>query len=353
VIDALTVLACLGVIVASAFAGADTLARKALAVAAVVAGATLLVAVVVRLVPGDPVANVLGEQAPESARQALAKELGLVDAAGAPLSSVAQTGRFVRGAATSALVVAVAPVSADAAAFIAQHGADEPRSYRTRETVREVIGRRLPATLALALAAVLVSLVLGVGLGALAATRSRAAPLAHALVLAATAVPRIFLGPLLLVVFALQLRVFPISGNDAPLAIVLPALTLGSALAALVARLLRTTLTEALAEPAVRTARAKGVAPAAIVVRHALRAALLPIVTLVGMQLGGLLAGAVVTEKIFAWPGVGLLLVESVRKLDVPVVQGIVVVVAAGAALSTLASEAVVVLLDPRLRRRA
>jgi peptide/nickel transport system permease protein len=344
VIDALVVLVCVGVVVASAFAGADTFPRKALAVLAVIAGTTLLVSLVVRLVPGDPIENVLGDQAPEEARQALAKELGLVDEHGAPLSAVAQTGRFVRGALSSALI-AVAP-------SLQGSLAQEPRSYRTREPVRVLIARRLPATAALALAAVLVSLVLGVGLGALAATRSRWAHAAHFLTLASGAVPRIVLGPLLLIALALQLRWFPVSGNEGPRAIVLPALTLGTALAALVARLLRATLAEALADPSVRTARAKGASPVRTVVVHALRASLLPVVTLVGMQLGGLLAGAVVTEKVFSWPGVGLLLVESVRKLDVPVVQGVVVVVAASAALSTLASEAIVTLLDPRLRRR-
>jgi peptide/nickel transport system permease protein len=351
-LDALTLVVVVGTLVASALAGDDTLPKKALAVVAVMLGTTLLVSALLRVVPGDPVEAILGEQAPAESRAALAKELGLVDDDGAPVGLARQTARFVRGSA-SALVLAVAPSSWQAS--LAPLLAPEPRSFRTREPVREVIGARLPNTLALAGAALLVAVVVGVGLGALSAWRRGhvVAWAAEAFSLVGVAMPRFWLAPLLVLVFSLHLRALPPSGSDEGLrSLVLPAVTLGTALAALLARMTRGSLLEVLSSESVRTARAKGLGEPAVVGKHALRQALVPVVTVIGLQVGGLLAGAVITEKVFAWPGVGLLLLESIRRLDVPVVQGVVLVTALGTALSTLAVDALVRVIDPRLRRR-
>lgn len=349
-IDALTLLTVAAVLVASALLGDTTLPRRALAVLAVMLGTTVLVSALLRAVPGDPVESILGDQAPPESRAALARELGLVDDRGAPTGLVEQTGRFVRGSA-SALVLALAPSSWEAS--LAAHLAPEPRSFRTRQPVREVVLARLPATLVLAAAAMLVATILGVGLGSLAAWRrgQLVGSLAQAFVLLGVAMPRFWLAPLLILVFSLELRLLPPSGADEGLrSLVLPALTLGTALAALLARMTRGSLLEVLAADHVRTARAKGLPGTSVVVRHALRTALVPVVTVMGLQVGGLLAGAVITEKVFAWPGIGLLMLESIRRLDVPVVQGVVLVTALGTALSTLAVEALVRVLDPRLR---
>jgi peptide/nickel transport system permease protein len=133
--------------------------------------------------------------------------------------------------------------------------------------------------------------------------------------------------------------------------LVLPAVSLGVALAALLARMTRASMDEVMRLEFVRTARAKGVGEWRAVAVHALRASLIPVVTVLGIQLGGLLAGAVVTEKIFVWPGIGLLLLESIRRLDLPVVQGVVLTIAFSAALASLAVDALVALLDPRVRK--
>lgn len=349
--DFVTLILVGGVLVASAFLGEGTFLRRALAVLAVMLCTTVLVCGLLRAVPGDAVENILGEQAPRESRVALARELGFVDAAGNPRGAVAQIGGFVRGAG-SALVLAVTPASWEPA--LSTWLPPEPRSFRTREPVRRVVLARLPATALLGGAAILIAIVLGLGLGAVAAWQRGKwlGSVAEGIVLVGAAVPRFWLAPLLILVFSLRLRVLPPSGSDEGLrSLVLPALSLGTALAALLARMMRGSLLDVLTAPHVRTARAKGLHEAAVVTRHGLRLALAPVVTVLGLQVGGVLAGAVVTEKIFAWPGMGLLLLESVRRLDVPVMQGVVLVTALTTALATLAAEAVVRILDPRLRR--
>ncbi len=349
-IDVVTIAVVAGVITASAFAGDRTLPRRALAVLAVMLGTMVLVSALLRAVPGDPVESILGEQAPPESRAALARELGLVDGDGEPVGLVAQVGGFVRGAASSFVLAVTPPGWRDG---VGAHLAPEPRSFRTRRPVREVIAARLGNTVKLAAAALVVALACGIGLGTLAAWRRGRVigSLAEAFALAGVAVPRFWLAPLLILVFSLKLRLVPPSGADEGLrSLVLPALSLGTAMAALLARMTRSSLLETLSADHVRTARAKGLSEAAVVGKHALRSAMVPVVTVIGLQMGGLLAGAVITEKVFAWPGIGLLMIESIHKLDVPVVQGVVLVTACGTAVATLAADAAVRLLDPRLR---
>ncbi|MCC7072680.1 MAG: ABC transporter permease [Deltaproteobacteria bacterium] len=337
--------------VAAAALGHSSAPRRVLAVLATALGATVLVSGLVRAVPGDPATIILGEQASTDARLALSRELGLVDESGAPLGLVPQLGRFVRGAG-AALLLAAAPAALEER--LAPRLSPEPRSFRTREPVRTVIARRLGATLALAGAAMLLAIAAGVSLGAIAAVRRGQALglLAEGASLLGAAVPRFWLGPLLILVFALGLRWLPPSGADLGVrSLVLPAISLGTALAAVLARTTRSALLEVLGDDFIRTARAKGLPPGAVLTRHAARAAAVPIITMIGLQLGGLLAGAIVTEKVFAWPGMGTLLLESIRRLDVPVVQGVVLLTAVGAAVATLGVEELTRLVDPRLRR--
>lgn len=351
VVDVMTWVAVAAVFVASALVGSRTLAHRALGVVAVMLGATVLVSALLRVVPGDPVVAILGEDAPEDVARTLARDLGLEDHTGKRVPLLAQTARFVRGVGT-ACILALAPE--ELGKTWAPRLPAEPRSFRTREPVRTVVLARLAPTLTLALAALGVALVFGVGLGVVAASaRSRAlAAFAEWFSLVGAALPRFVVAPLLILVFAISLRLLPPSGaDDGARSVILPAVSLGTALAALLARMTRASLAEVLSLEFVRTARAKGASEAAAVVRHALRAGLIPVVTVLGMQVGGLLAGAVVTEKIFVWPGIGLLLLESIRRLDVPVVQGVVLLVALASALATLAVDAVVTVLDPRVRR--
>ncbi|HEY4222515.1 MAG TPA: ABC transporter permease [Myxococcota bacterium] len=352
-LDLVTLALVVAVIGASALVGDATLPRRALAVCAVMLGTTALVSALLRAVPGDPADSILGDQAPADARLALDRELGVVDEAGHPLGALPQIARFVRGSA-SALVLAVAPASWEPE--LAPRLASEPRSFRTREPVRLVIARRLGNTAVLALAAFVIAALLGIGLGVVAAARRGRfmAGAAEAITLLGVAVPRFFLAPVLVLLFSIQLHWLPPSGADAGLrSLVLPALSLGTALAALIARMTRSSLDSVLASDLVRTARAKGLSEPAVVAKHALLNALPPVITVMGLQVGGLFAGAVVTEKVFAWPGIGLLLVESIQRLDVPVVQGIVLVTALGTALATLSADAIIRALDPRVRRRA
>ena len=162
--------------------------------------------------------------------------------------------------------------------------------------------------------------------------------------------PHFWLGPLLMLVFALWLGWLPVSGMENSGSIVLPALTLASGLAAILTRMTRASMLEVLSEDFVRTARAKGLPERAVILRHALKAALLPVVTVVGLQLGSLLAGAVITETVFGWDGVGRLLVESIEKRDYPVTQACVLVIALTYVLVNLLTDLAYARLDPRVR---
>jgi peptide/nickel transport system permease protein len=163
-------------------------------------------------------------------------------------------------------------------------------------------------------------------------------------------IPNFWLGPLLILVFSLWLGWTPVSGRDGPISLILPAVTLGTGLAAVLARMVRSSLLEVLEEDYVRTARAKGVSEATLMWRHALRNAWLPVLTLVGLQLGALLGGAVITETVFAWPGVGSLLVEAIQNRDYPVVQAGVLLVSLAYVLVSTLTDLVYVRVDPRIR---
>jgi peptide/nickel transport system permease protein len=163
-------------------------------------------------------------------------------------------------------------------------------------------------------------------------------------------VPNFWLGPLLILLFAMELGWLPVSGREGPSSIVLPALTLGTGMAAILARMLRSALLEVLSEDYVRTAYAKGLSPAAVVWRHALHNAALPVVTLLGLQLGALLGGAVITETVFSWPGLGSLTVEAINRRDYPVVQGCVLVISLTYVGVNTLTDLLYAVLDPRVR---
>lgn len=232
-------------------------------------------------------------------------------------------------------------------------------SYQVRAPVISILGERFPRTLALALAAVSVETLLGLLVGLLAAVRRNTVwdwgTVSATLV--GISAPTFLTGILLQYVFAYRLRILPLDGYGLTLAdhaksIVLPALTLGITHAAYYARLVRGDVIELLKQDFVRTAQAKGVSPAGVVIKHVLRNALLPLVTLVGLDLGALVGGAIVTEKLFRWPGLGQLSVDAVFDRDAPIIMGTVIVASTAIILSNLLVDASYALLDPRVRAR-
>jgi len=290
----------------------------------VVFGVLLLTFLLVHLVPGDPVEVMLGESASGADRVALRAELGLDQSL--PKQFADYLGKLAHG--------------------------DFGVSIHGRVAIAGLLAERIPATARLALLALAMALLVGLPLGIVAALHQHRWPdrLATLSALTLSAMPHFWLGPLLMLVFAVWLGWLPVSGMESSASIVLPALTLASGLAAILTRMARASLLEVLGEDFVRTARAKGLPERVVVLRHALKAALLPVVTVVGLQLGSLLAGAVITETVFGWDGVGRLLVESIEKRDYPVTQACVLVIALTYVLVNLLTDFVYARLDPRVR---
>lgn len=300
------------------------LARRLLLTIPVLIGVLTLVFALIHFIPGDPVQAMLGETAAPKDVEELRHRLGL----DAPLTT--QYVRFMRGVA---------------------HG-DLGRSLRTGQSVVTSIAERLPATAELALAAVALAVVIAIPLGVVAAVR-RGSWIDHAAMVAALAgvsVPGFWLGPLLALFFSVELGWLPVSGRGSWAHLVLPALSLGAALAAVLARMTRATLLEELSQPYVQAVRAKGASPARVVVRHALRNSLIPVVTLLGLQFGAVLTGTVVTETVFAWPGIGRLLIQSIGFRDYPMVQGCILFIAVTYVTVNLVTDLVYGALDPRIR---
>jgi len=225
-------------------------------------------------------------------------------------------------------------------------------SIHSKKPIVDLLAERLPATAKLALLALSFAILIGLPLGVVAALRVNQWPdkLANFISLSISAMPHFWMGPMLMMVFALWLGLLPVSGMERSVAIILPALTLGFGLAAILTRMTRASMLEVLHEDFIRTARAKGLAERSVILRHVLRAALLPIVTVLGLQLGSLLAGTVITETIFSWDGIGRLLVESIEKRDYPVTQACVLVVALDYVMVNLATDIIYIKIDPRVR---
>ncbi|HXT20434.1 MAG TPA: ABC transporter permease, partial [Thermoanaerobaculia bacterium] len=229
---------------------------------------------------------------------------------------------------------------------------DLGKSLKSGEPVLAIIAQRFPATLELAVASMLMALLVSLPLGVLAALhRDRATDHgARLLALLGVSVPSIWLGPMLILLFAISWDLLPVSGRGGVASVVLPAITLGAGIAGLLVRMVRAALADELVRPYLLAARARGVAAVAVVGRHALKNALVPVVTVLGLQFGSLLTGAILTETIFAWPGVGRLLVESIRLRDYPLLQGSVLLIAFTYLFVNLATDLVYAVLDPRIR---
>ena len=287
-------------------------------------GVATLVFSLIHMIPGDPAQAMLGETAAPADVAALRSKLGL----DRPL--LEQYAAFLGGLARG----------------------DLGTSLRTGEPVAQQIWQRAPATAELAAASMVFALGVAIPLGVLAAVR-RGTMVDFAsmgLALTGISVPNFWLGPLLAIVFSVWLEWLPVSGRGTWGHLVLPAVSLGAGLAAILARMTRATLLEELREPYVQAARARGASASRAVLRHALRSGLIPIVTLIGLQFGTVLTGAVITETVFAWPGIGRLLIQSIGFRDYPVVQGCILLIAVTYMAVNLITDLAYGSLDPRIR---
>ena len=300
------------------------LLRRLLLTVPVLLGVATLVFSLIHLVPGDPVQAMLGDSASPQDIADLRGRLGL----DRPL--LVQYGSFLKGAVRG----------------------DLGSSLRTNQTVTAAILERMPATFELALAAMAVAAAIAIPLGIIAAVRAGTAVdyAATTLALLGISMPNFWLGPLMAIVFSILLGWLPVSGRGTPAHLVLPAITLGAPLAAVLARMTRASVIEELRELYVLAARARGLSFARAVLRHAFRNSLIPIVTVFGLQFGAVLTGAVITETIFAWPGVGRLLIQSIAFRDYPLVQGCILLIAVTYVAMNLLTDVAYGLLDPRIR---
>ena len=298
--------------------------KRVLSFCTVVFGVLSLTFLLIHLVPGDPVEVMLGESASTADREVLRAELGLNQ------SVASQFGLYLSRLAH----------------------ADFGVSIHSKTPIIDLIKTRYPATLKLALLALLIGVGVGVPLGIYAALKAGHWQdlLVTIVSVRLSAMPAFWLGPMLMLIFSVWLAILPVSGMDSPSSIILPALTLGFGLSAILTRMTRTSLLEVLNEDFIRTARAKGLTERQVILRHALRAALLPIITIVGLQMGSLLAGTVITETIFSWDGIGRLLVESIEKRDYPVTQACVLLVALSYVVVNVLTDLLYRLADPRIR---
>jgi ABC-type dipeptide/oligopeptide/nickel transport system permease component len=283
-----------------------------------------MVFLLAHIVPGDPVAQMLGEGARAEDLTQLRHALGL------DLPLPVQYGRYLAGV---------------------LHG-NLGESFRFQQPVLKVVAEHYPATLELAVVALLICALIGIPAGVLAAHK-RGERTDHAvgvLTLFGLSVPNFALGPVLILLFSVVFGWLPVSGRGGVAHLILPAFTLGAALAAILTRMVRTSVIEELSADYVRTARAKGVSESGVLFRHALRNALIPILTILGLQFGTLLAGTIVTESIFSWPGIGRLAVQAIGARDYPLLQGCILLIAVSYVFVNLVTDLVYALVDPRVR---
>ena len=300
------------------------LVRRLLLTIPVILGVATLVFALIHLVPGDPAQAMLGEAAPQADVLKLRHTLGLDQ----PLLTQYRT--YLTGL---------------------LHG-DLGTSFRYNAPVTTQIRDKFPNTATLALAAMLFAILFAIPLGILAAVFRGTAidHLAMTVALAGISMPNFWLGPLLAILFAVRLGWLPVSGTGGLSHLILPAVTLGAALSAILARMTRASVLEELRELYVLAARARGLSGARAVVRHAFRNSLIPIVTIVGLQFGAVLTGTIITETIFAWPGIGRLLIQAISFRDYPLVQGCILFISITYVAMNLLTDLTYGLLDPRIR---
>ncbi|CAN5844104.1 ABC transporter permease [soil metagenome] len=300
------------------------LVRRLLLTVPVLLGVASLVFALIHLVPGDPAQAMLGEGASQEEVIKLRTSLGL----DRPLAT--QYAGFLSGLVRG----------------------DLGRSFRYNTPVTQQIREKLPNTALLAVAAMAVAIAFAVPIGIIAAVFRGRAPdhVAMTLALAGISMPNFWLGPLLAILFAVYLGWLPVSGSGTFGHLVLPAVTLGAALSAILARMTRASLLEELRELYVLAARSRGLSGARAVLRHAFRNSLIPVVTIIGLQFGAVMTGTIITETIFAWPGLGRLLIQAINYRDYPLVQGCILFISVTYVAMNLLTDLTYGFLDPRIR---
>ncbi|MFO7941340.1 MAG: ABC transporter permease [Bacillota bacterium] len=305
--------------------------RKIINAIPILIGVSILVFLLVHLTPGDPAQLLAGPEAYEEDIEQIRERLGLND----PIH--VQYFRFISSAVRL----------------------DFGRSFRTNRPVMQDIRNRFPNTIQLALVSVIWAVIFGVAIGVYAGVRPNSVgdSISMGAAIIGVSAPSFWRGLLAMLFFAYWLRWLPASGMDGPVytigglrTMIMPALTLGTSTAAILARMTRSNMLEVLGEDYIRTARAKGLAERVVVYKHALRNALIPVVTLIGLSIGTLLGGAVITEQVFAWPGIGTLLINGINARDYPMVQACILLIATVFVIVNLIVDLTYSVIDPRIR---
>lgn len=298
--------------------------RRLLLLIPVMLGVTFLVFTIMHFTPGDPAKLILGESAQPEQVEALREEMGLNE----PFLV-----RYVKYIAKSIT-------------------GDFGRSYATKRPVFQEVFSRFPATLRLTTAAMLLAVLIGIPIGIISATKQYTITDSVTMILALIGVsmPVFWLGLMLILLFSVRWGILPSGGSETLKHLILPAFTLGISSAAIITRMTRSSMLEVIRQDYIRTARSKGVAEKVVINKHALKNALIPVVTVVGLQFGSLLGGAVLTESVFSWPGVGRLMVDSIRKKDTPMVLASVIFISVTFSFVNLFVDVLYAYIDPRIK---
>ena len=298
--------------------------KRLLLLIPVLLGVSLLVFAIMSFTPGDPAQLILGENAPPEAVAELREEMGLND------PFVLRYARFVGNAVMG----------------------DLGQSYTSGRDVFDEIFSRFPNTLVLAALGVIIAVLIGIPVGIISATRQYSMIDSGSMIFALLGVsmPNFWLGLMMILLFSVNLGWVPSGGYSDWSSLIMPAITLGTGSAAIITRMTRSSMLEVIRQDYIRTARAKGVAENVVINRHALKNALIPVITVIGLQFGYLLGGAVLTETVFSWPGVGRMMVDAIRQKDAPTVLGTVVFLATTFSLVNLLVDLLYGFVDPRIK---
>ncbi|MEK6680565.1 MAG: nickel ABC transporter permease [Nitrospirota bacterium] len=290
----------------------------------VIFGVVTLVFFLIHLMPGDPVEVMLGETALSSEKEDLRKSLGLDKGIGE------QYLIFLKNA----------------------RKGDLGKSVHTKRPVLETVIERYPATLELTIAALIIAILISIPAGIISAVKKDSFVDRGFMLFAllGVSIPNFWLGPLLIILFSIQLGWLPVAGRESIYHLILPAITLGMGMSAILSRMTRASMLEVLNKEYIITARAKGLSSAVVIMKHAFRNALIPVVTVIGLQFGALLAGAVITETIFSWPGIGRLMIQGIYTRDYPIVQGCILIIALSYVLINLITDILYSYIDPRIK---
>ncbi len=301
-----------------------TILKRLFSLIPVAIGVVVIVSLMIHLIPGDPLDRILGDFATPESRDLLRTQLGLH--LSVPQQLLHYFKQLLQG--------------------------DLGQSLIYNRSVTSLIAERFPATLELAFCSLMLAISFGTPLGILSAVHKNKIQdqIAMTFSLIGIAVPNFCLGPMLIFLFAIKLDLLPVSEKNGLTSFILPALTIGTALAAIISRMTRNSMLDIMREDFIRTARAKGLNPRLVILKHGLRNAALPLITIIGLQFGVLLTGAVVTEKIFDWPGLGSLILEALGNRDYPLVQGCVLIFSSIYLGVNLITDIIYKIVDPRVK---